>query len=243
MMHFHANSELGTSMATTRADPMMLRLEDCESLQLPPGLDLPIEQIKGWLSSTSLNEDCHAALQAGLPAKVFTDTYDGIESDDTSVGSGMSLESSQCLSVTHDFSDLSMDFPMFIPVTVGDTSDSSNTKQLSQRSVSPKSEGVTTSLSSPRGLVLAEVSQLKASSPSFVPELLSEEVALLVPDANEQEPPRTKLSAKAGLFVPSCRVPAVPLRPLPFVPMAAVIDAWQHWSDKRLAEGLADCQQ
>merc|ERR1719238_280856 len=174
-----------------------------------------MECVRGWLGSASLN------VEEGLPAKGYTDYSDGFESEDTSAGSTTSCESSQCLSAIHDSAELS---------TI---------------------EDVITSSSSPKGLVLAEVSQLRASSPSFVPEFLLSEAALPIPetsevslpvaDSCEQTTSRTKLSSKAGLFVPAPRiVHALPTRPLPFVPMANVIDAWQQWSEKRIGESSSD---
>jgi len=68
------------------------------------------------------------------------------------------------------------------------------------------------------GLVLSEVSELKATAPLFCPLLSPSTAALLMPDVAQRTPLRTKLRAKAELYVPA-----------PFVPMAAVNEPWQNW--------------
>jgi hypothetical protein len=93
------------------------------------------------------------------------------------------------------------------------------------------------------GLVLAEVSQLKADSTMFRPmlspgaakEALS--LSILVPESVDKKPLRTKLRSKATLFVPSAAantyVPpaaaAAATCTLPYVPMATVNKCWQQW--------------
>jgi len=94
-------------------------------------------------------------------------------------------------------------------------SDSSDSDDLSGEMPSPKLclDSLVGS-----GLVLSEVSELKATAPMFCPLLSPSTAALLMPDVAQRTPLRTKLRAKADLYVPA-----------PFVPMAAVNDAWQNW--------------
>jgi len=68
------------------------------------------------------------------------------------------------------------------------------------------------------GLVLSEVSELKATAPMFCPLLSPSTADLLMPDVAQRTPVRTKLRAKAELYVPA-----------PFVPMAAMNEPWQNW--------------
>merc|ERR1719311_1988782 len=94
------------------------------------------------------------------------------------------------------------------------------------------------------GLVLAEVSQLKAESTMFRPKLSpgaakeALSLSILVPEPDGKEPLRTKLRSKATLFVPSAAantyVPPVSAAvaatgALPYVPMATVKKSWQQW--------------
>lgn len=222
------DSTVTSSSAGRSVDPMMLRIEDCASLRLPPGLDLPAERVAGWLSCNA--GPCHISLQEDLPAKICQDDSEMFESDDTSVGSSSSFETSPS----------------------SGRSDKSESVELELDAIIPK------------GLLLAEVSELKASSPSFVPALAPEEVSALLPESPEDvssTPQRTKLSSQADAFIPSSfpspsslgSLPFVPsaevakawhevsrntqhIMPLPFLPMAAVNEAWQNWSDRRMEE-------
>lgn len=78
------------------------------------------------------------------------------------------------------------------------------------------------------GLVLAEVSQLKATSPMFHPLLSQSDAALLLNDAiaPQRTPLRTKLRSKAQGFVPSAGVDC-------FVPTATANESWQtSWQNE-----------
>merc|ERR1719311_939947 len=94
------------------------------------------------------------------------------------------------------------------------------------------------------GLVLAEVSQLKADSTMFRPRLSpgaakeALSLSILVPESVDKKPLRTKLRSKATLFVPSAAastyVPPAAAAvsatcTLPYVPMATVNKCWQQW--------------
>jgi len=74
-----------------------------------------------------------------------------------------------------------------------------------------------------------EKAVLKASSPLFIPTLTPAVAAGLkpLPDKAQRTPLRTKLCAKAGLYVPSAA--NANFQALPFVPMAAVEESWQNW--------------
>jgi len=105
------------------------------------------------------------------------------------------------------------------PMEKGRTESDDTTAGGSSRKRSSESER-----DAPTFLVLAEVSALKATSPMFCPMLSPGTASLLMPDVAQQTPLRTKLRAKANLYVPG-GIGA----PLPFVPMAAVEESWQNW--------------
>lgn len=145
------------------ADPIILRLEDCESLRLPPGLELSEENVHHWLNHVPTGKDHSLVLEVGLPAKVFGEASDGNESDDASVGSSAGNDTSLNGSITQDLSECCL----------------------------PK-----------------------------------------VVSIDQQLTSKTKLSAKANSFVPSGVSPMRPVGMLPFVPMAAVLEAWQQYEDR-----------
>jgi len=224
------SADHGTEGKST--DPMVLSFGDCESLQLPPGLVLPpglelsTESIQGLLGCISARKDFHLSLEAGLPAKLLADASDGAESDDTSAGSIEDCDSSQSGTATHDLAEgsplrtVDSDSPRFILVDAPER-DAQNEAPQNHLFLSE--------------LVLSDVSELRASSPNFVPALtpglVAHGVPLLPPAA------RTKLSSKANFFVPGADTAA--LGALPFMPMAAVTKAWESWDHHLHQSGWA----
>jgi len=87
-------------------------------------------------------------------------------------------------------------------------------------------------------MMLTDVSQLKASAPLFTPKLSPETAAMLpaVPQATTRTPLRTSLRSlkTADAYVPSASA-------LPFVPMAAVENAWENWHMQNSTSSY-DCQ-
>jgi len=92
------------------------------------------------------------------------------------------------------------------------------------------------------GLVLMEVSELKASSPMFRPMFSGSDAANLpLPNDAQRTPLRTKLSSKANLYQPSTQSPGQGQCQYPFVPMSAVNESWQKWHMRNsLYAGQAD---
>jgi len=99
------------------AEPAILRLEDCKSLQLPPGLELSVENARQWFTRTDTGKDHSLVLEVGLPAKVLEDASDGSDSDDTTVGSSVGCDTSSSASANLDSSE-SSSFPLFTPETL-----------------------------------------------------------------------------------------------------------------------------
>lgn len=72
------------------------------------------------------------------------------------------------------------------------------------------------------GLVLADVSHLKASSPIFCPIFSSTTAAQLMPDLAQKKPARTKLRSKADAYVPAHTPMPHARECLPFIPRASL---------------------
>lgn len=235
-MKLAANSVLiaarGSPAASETAEPMVLRLEDCQSLKLPPGLELFEEHVEHWLARFPTNRSHLVCLEPGMPAKIFADASDGAASDDTSVGSAAECESSQSGSTTSDSMEHQR-FSLNLSQLLG------NAPRRNNMSVDTyKSDDSYEELSSPGRLVLSEVSKLKASSPNFVSAVSPVATPLQMSGTTQKTLARTKLRAKADLFIPSRDVSTSALALLPFVPMAAVNQAWQNWSDATSPESI-----
>jgi len=222
--------------ATRTSDPMVLNLEDCESLRLPPGLEFPpgLEDagcIGNWLARSSIGKDFQLLLETGSPAKVLASTSDSIESDDTSVGSAADCGSSQSGSLSQE--SMMLEDPIQLSssprVSCAGASDMSSAGDATPSAMS--SQELTL-----EELVGSDASTLKRSSPSFVPSMgrpgdlakpgavplvLAKALPIgLVSGSTNLPSVRTKLSSKAGSFVPSGAVlpPSAASLPLPFMP-------------------------
>jgi hypothetical protein len=147
-------------------------------------------------------------LEAGLPAKLFGDASDGTDSDDTSVGSSVGYETSLSGSTTQDLAES----PIFMPEPPR-TGARRLSKDLRRRGICES------------GTEDSKVMKKKdgAKADNCEPKLVS---------MDQQLTTRTKLSSKANSFVPLCASPMLPLGPLPFVPMAAVMEAWQKFENR-----------
>lgn len=231
----NSNTEVSNvRICTEISDPVVLRLEDCPSLQLPPGLDLSVDRIECWLARTA-NKECHLTMEIGHPAKIIADAPDGdrAESDDSTAASLSGSESPQ----SHDpveHPKCKIESPMFVSVNKGSVAHLDESDVQSHQN-SGDSNMYFEAPSMQKGRIFSEVSLLKANSPSFAPSL-SDVPQVLVP--RQQALLRTKLNSKADAFVPLG--PAAPLGHLPFVPMATVVMAWQNWSAARRPDSLLE---
>jgi hypothetical protein len=207
-------SEQASIREEDNIDPMVLRLEDCKSLQAPPGLALPIQcfgqsgKNYSWL-----------AFEAGQPAKAkILRPLEGTDSEHTSVGSDSDYDPSMSTSSMGELS--------FSPRTIAmDTSNNGEHYRPQELVLSEMLRFGAESLgdSSAKGLVLSDVSQLKADAPSFIPTTMAHDDQQSTGNrirTKMQSPARTKLNSKASAFVPSCVVPSPALEPLSYMLMS-----------------------
>jgi len=202
-------------LANDEYAPMVLRLEEYESLRFappPPGLDFPpgLELPSEWTSKN----DIHASLESGLPAKIVGDIStleaeeatqllgkglhdDGVESEDTGFGSEPTWESS--MSSHSDSEPADADVSRCIRLSDGQS------HELSQRSSTEGEPAVNTFPSDP-------------SANSIASKTMDDEKVKVAANKDEKPIQRTKLTSKSAAFVP-----------LPFVPMAEVVSIWQRY--------------
>jgi len=167
--------------------------------------------------------------EAGVPAKVCIESFDGTASDDTSAGSSMTADSSKS---DIDSDDTSSQAPFGLDtslvVQLGDDGIPHYicwTNEASPRgppTISPGSSDCDFAGASHSLPAYGDDGSLKAALPVGP-------VGMSAFEVPHRQAVRTKLSAKAESFIPSGASMAKPDGPLPFMPMAKVIEAWQRW--------------
>lgn len=215
-MSQHAIIAQGTQLTVSDIGPQVVRVEDIESLKPPPGLDFDIENVKDWRARFSPNRHAHANLEPGLPAKVTG----AVRSSDVQLVCKKGLPAK----VFAEFSD---------GCETDDTSVGSLTDTESSQASSRRGSLADPADSSPPSPKLisqcspsfSEMPKMRASAISFIP--AHDEGAVHMPVSQVQAPARTKLNSKADSFKPS-----LANKPLPFMPMAAVVKAWEKYEQK-----------
>jgi hypothetical protein len=187
-------------------------------LEPPPGLDLPVGPQAQIVDDWAIDDWSSTALDVGLSVKGLADDVadasDAGESQDTGLGSDEIGCDSSLASQSPSLSDLTeqsqlhyldYDAPEFFPVAL--------------RSQAPVYDAFTTDSFDDVNL------SSDAPVPSSVPFPLFP--GLGSSDHYGQAPAKSKLRANAATFVPSKRQAPLPVGPLPFMPMAAVMSAWE----------------
>lgn len=216
-MYVPTYCSLGSCNADTCADkgaePLVLRLEDCQSLRLPPGLELAADRVDSWFARAAVNKVHSLTLEVGLPAKILADVSD----DETSAASVEGYEPSQSSSASHEVAERP-GFDNESPASPSNLDDQS--QQLCKEKRLIRGVPIRMSLKLRREVPAKVQSEVPAVSLNTDTPAVSNQGSMRKQPVSIQPLAltRTKLSAKAAAF-----------QPLPFVPMATVRDAWQKW--------------